>query len=261
MINSRAPSLERALDIFDLLKEEKSVSFSAIIRTFPIPKASLARILSILLNRDFLKKNDDKTYSLGNSFTSLAGNIMENLDIAKIGHKFLVELTRRTNESSEFVIYERGKILHLDKIEPFGGIKLFSRIGSIYTTLHASGIGKACLGFIQEDERKVFFSTRKLYRYTEKTITDKRKLKQEIKQIINNGYAYDDQEVRDGIRRFSAPVFDYTEKLVGAIGIIGQISRLPLSKKKYFGQIVKETALKLSNKLGFVNRKIRRDVK
>ena len=110
MINSSAPSLERALDIFNLLKEKKSISFSAIIRTLSIPKASLARILSILLNRDFLKKNDDKTYSLGNNFIFLAGNIMENLEIANIGHKFLAELTRRTNESSELVIYEMGNL-------------------------------------------------------------------------------------------------------------------------------------------------------
>ena len=76
-------------------------------------------------------------------------------------------------------------------------------------------------------------------------------LREELKRIRKCGYGFDDQEVREGVRRFASPIFDHQGNLAGVVGIAGPAFRMLLKKKVIFGKMVKETAEKISQRLGY----------
>ena len=60
-------------------------------------------------------------------------------------------------------------------------------------------------------------SNRKLESHTEKTITDGRQLRDDLKQIAAKGYAVDDEEITRGLICIAAPVFGVDGEIAGAM--------------------------------------------
>ncbi|GAG65702.1 unnamed protein product, partial [marine sediment metagenome] len=98
---------------------------------------------------------------------------------------------------------------------------------------------------------------RGLKKFTENTVTDAEKLKEELKEIRANEYAFDDQEVRLGVRRIAAPIFDHSKKIAGVIGIAGPTFRMRQARKEELGRIVKRAAGEVSSKLGWERAEIK----
>ena len=58
---------------------------------------------------------------------------------------------------------------------------------------------------------------RKLEAFTERTIVDPKKLRQEIKQVTADGFAVDDEEITRGFVCVAAPIFGIDGKIAGAM--------------------------------------------
>ena len=61
---------------------------------------------------------------------------------------------------------------------------------------------------------------------TDKTITTKGALVQELDYVRKQGYALDNEECEEGLRCVAVPVYDYTGKAVVAISAFGSIERV-----------------------------------
>jgi DNA-binding IclR family transcriptional regulator len=68
--------------------------------------------------------------------------------------------------------------------------------------------------------------------------------------VVKNGYAFEDQELREGVRRVVAPIYDCHGGLAGCIGIASPIFSFELENRKYLGEVVKEVANKISSEMG-----------
>ena len=111
--------------------------------------------------------------------------------------------------------------------------------------LHCTALGKALLAF---GDYPVPYE---LESYTSKTIKDPKVLQRDLQQVREQGYAIDDEEFDPDVRCIASPVFDYRDKLVGAIGISGPSTRLSLPRIKVLAPHIKNIAQQLSDKLGF----------
>lgn len=249
---SLVPALERGLCIIELLERGKDgLTFSEIQIKSGIPKPSLARILNILESYDFIRNSVDGKYRLGFKLLSLGYVVYSQLDLVREAKPFLVKLVELTRETTELAILDRGEILYIDKIESPEPIRLVARIGSRYKTLHCTAVGKVFLAYVEEGFLKDYLSKVGLPSFTEKTITSEEVLRRELEEIRFRGYAFDDEEVRLGVRRIASPVFGSFKGLVAVIGIAGPTFRITLDKKEELGEIVKEVAMGLSVKLGY----------
>lgn len=63
---------------------------------------------------------------------------------------------------------------------------------------------------------------------TERTITDKETLINQLKIVRENGFAVDDMENEEGVCCMAAPVKDYEGKIVAAISISGPAARVTI---------------------------------
>ncbi|HIE43719.1 MAG TPA: IclR family transcriptional regulator, partial [Candidatus Omnitrophica bacterium] len=110
--------------------------------------------------------------------------------------------------------------------------------------------GKVFLAYMPEEKFERIIKERGLKKYTENTITDVDKLKKELKEIRSSGYAFDDQEVRLGVRRIAAPIFDHSNNLAGVVGIAGPTFRIRKGRINELARMVKQTAKDISQELG-----------
>ena len=235
------PALYRGLAILELLAKE-DLGFSQIKNNLNIPKPSLAAILKQLSSQGYIEQGQaSKKYRLGKKLLVLAGGLLRRLDIREKARPEVERLRDVCEETIELAVPDGKRIVFVDKLDSPQSIRLFARVVVEFWRLHASAPGKVALAWIEEEYRNDFFKQLSpLPAVTSRTITSKKKLLQQLKEIRALGYAWDNEEAREGVRRFAAPIFDYNKELAGIISIAGPAYRLKISRRKEFSSLVKE---------------------
>ncbi len=78
------------------------------------------------------------------------------------------------------------------------------------------------------------------------------RLEKEIQETQARGYGFEDQELREGVRRVAAPVFNSDGKHVGCIGLSAAIfGFFELGDLDKYGRMVREAAEQASAELGY----------
>ena len=105
---------------------------------------------------------------------------------------------------------------------------------------------------MSDEELENYLPTKELKRYTDNTITDRDLLKKQLKTIAEQGYAIDNEELDIGVRCVSAPIRDYTRRIIGAVSISGPSMRFPDERvEKELLPLVIKASEEISAKLGF----------
>jgi DNA-binding IclR family transcriptional regulator len=248
----RVPALERALDVIDLLaSQDRDLPFSEIMHALNIPKPSLARILGVLTERGLVTKTNERgLYKLGMQLLYLGGRIESKLRLRSVAWPHMEELALKTGKTIELSTLDRDQLILIDQIEGNEGVRLFTRIGSAYPYFHAIGAGKIYLAHMEQHKRKEVLQKIGLPMITKYTIASTERLESELSDIAANGFAFEDQELREGVRRVVAPIYDSHGKLVGCIGIASPIFSFAYEDKKELAEIVKKAAVKISSDMG-----------
>lgn len=244
--------MNRGLDIIEALASEKGeLEFSEISKRLKIPRASLARILNTLRKRRFIDK-DEKSgrYRLGLKFIYLVSFVYDKIDIRSYARPYMVKLAETTGETIELSTLDHDQLVLVEQIESEQGIRLYSRIGSAYPYLHTTAPGKVYLSQMSDEKLERVLNKIGLPKITENTITEIERLKEELKQVAKKGFAFENQELRIGVRRFAAPIFNHENRLVACLGLAGPFFRIGLRDKARLGRLVKNTADEISRKLG-----------
>jgi DNA-binding IclR family transcriptional regulator len=246
------PAIERALDLIDLLaSNEKDLSFSEILLALKIPRPSLARILKALTDRGIINKAGDKgRYRLGMKLIYLGNRLESKLKLGSVARPFMEQLATETGKTIELCTLDRDQLILIDQVEGSEGMRLFSRIGSAYPYFHTIGAGKIYLAHMEKEKRRDVLQRIGLPMVTRYTIVDMDQLEEEFSGIIKNGYAFEDQELREGVRRVVAPIYDCHGSLAGCIGIAAPIFSFRSEDREHFGRMVKEVAEKISSGIG-----------
>jgi len=258
--NNLVQTIERASTILETLGQTpQGISIKDLSVKVNLPKGTTHRLLSSLSYFGYVRQ-DSKTrdYFLGLKLVELGQLLLSQLDLRKEAEPFLRDLSERTKETVHMVFLDRNEIVYIDKVEldhnP-SGLKMASRVG-LRNPAHSCAVGKVLLSHLSEDEMNQIIKEKGLPKRTENTITDYIQLKECLKIVRTQGYAIDDEENERGIRCVAAPIYNESGKAVAAISITGPAFRMT---KKMIQEILKkevmETALKISQKLGFRERR------
>ena len=243
------PGLERGLILIEVLAENsEGLSFTELQNKSGIPKLSLIRIIQVLLHKNYIIKLERK-YKLGYKILSLSNTLLRKLDLRTKAFPYLKQLAAQTKETVELEIVDGQALIVVEKMESEESIRLFSQVGLRFEHLHAVAPGKVALAYT--DLLPGYIKNHKLRRITEKTIVNANVLKHQLAEIRNKGYAFDDQEIRIGVRRIAAPVFDGHGKLIGIVNIAGPVFRIILKDIGKLGKLLSDIGLKISRELGY----------
>src|SRR5699024_8298944 len=91
---------------------------------------------------------------------------------------------------------------------------------------HCISLGKAILAYLPQERIEEIIEQSELVQYTSQTITTREELLNELEQIRDQGYAFDNEEKIAGLKCVAAPVIDPDGRVLGALSISGPSSRM-----------------------------------
>ena len=87
--------------------------------------------------------------------------------------------------------------------------------------------------------------------FTTHTITDETRFQQQLDQIRQDNYAFDDEELTLGVRGLAVPIRNREGRSVATIGLSGPTVRLTAAHIPTFVALLQKTAANISAELGF----------
>jgi DNA-binding IclR family transcriptional regulator len=103
------------------------------------------------------------------------------------------------------------------------------------------------LSLMHKNKRQAVLAKIGLPAVTKYTITDMEKLEQDLLKTKELGYGFEDQELREGVRRVAAPIFGTEGNHIGCIGLSATIFSFDLEDTHKYGTSVLDCARRISD--------------
>ena len=225
-----------------LATSSEGVTLKKVQQASGLNKGTAFRILRTLESHRVAARNDDGTFALGNRVLWWGTCYRQKRDFSKLVRPHLEKLRDLTSETAAFSIMMGNQTVVLDQaISPYATSTRFD-IG-FSAPLYAGATGRVMLAHLDPERRKKLLSQR-LERFTERTITDRRRLEQELNKCLARGFALSEGERLLGTSSIAAPIFGPDKEVLGAISVTGPSDRLTHSRcKSIASTLLKETRL------------------
>jgi DNA-binding IclR family transcriptional regulator len=226
-------SLEKTLDIIEVLHEVDSAGVSEIAERAGVPSSTTYMHLNTLAQRRYVV-NDGTDYRLSFRFLEHGGAARQQLDFFSIVKEEVTNISRILGEIVGFAVEEEEQRVILYRSEGQEAVGDQIPVGE-HTHLHWTSLGKAILAHLPVRRVDEIVAQHGLPAGTENTITSRTELREELQTIRSVGYAVDNSERRRGIRGIAVPIKNGDEDVVGSIGVAGPKARYDPS---YLSQIL-----------------------
>lgn len=248
-------SAARAVEILEFVsRSEKPVSMADICRGLDIPKSSTFELVYTLIDKGFLEQADEnlKTFKLGLKLFQVGVAFLTNTDLHTEARPVMENLMLVTGHTVLLAVENKGRIVYLDKIEPPAEVvRIEAKLGSS-NPLHCTGLGKALLAAYSNARVKELVGDGRLIPKTLFSIQTYNELIKELDLIRERGYSIDDKESEVNVYCIGAPIYDRLNRPVAAISVRCLASAVDDEKVRKLSQLVTQSAMLISNKLGFL---------
>ena len=219
-------------------------------RTLGLNKTTTYRLLTALESEGMLMRSPDAdTYRLGPQAIALGARALRSNDLRSASHAELDALAQATGETTTLEVLVGGSVLILDEVAGHHLLGSMQFIGTQWPA-HATSAGKVLLAELSESERRAIIRS-PLARLTDKTITRRVGLREELARVREQGYATAIEELEAGYVAVGAPVRNHEGCAVAAISIGGPSIRLTGDRIAELAAQVRQAADRISRKLGF----------
>lgn len=238
----------KALDVLDRVAAHgRPVRFATLLEVSDFPKATLYRLLQTLTSQGMLTYDrDQQTYSLGVRLVRLAHAAWRQSSLAPIARPFLDGLSAETGQTVHLAQLDNAQVLYVDKRNAAQPIEMYSDAGKVGPA-YCTGVGKAMMAFIPQDELARVIAQQSFHRFTEHTYTTPDALCAELEAIRARGYAFDRQEHEPGIICIAQPILTERGRVLGAMSITGSLETTDLAQLEAWVPRLADTASAIAN--------------
>ncbi|KGE76940.1 IclR family transcriptional regulator [Halomonas sp. ND22Bw] len=244
-------SLVRGLNLLERLAGNPGgLALSEIAEQADLAPSTTHRLLQALQSQGFITQDNElglwkidvKTFRIGNSF-------LEARDFVAASRPFLRRLTAQTGETANLGVRDGSTAVFLAQSESPQMMRMITRLGS-RAPLHASGVGKALMAWLPDDELERVLDERGLARVTVNTLHDPVTLRESLAEIRRQGYACDREEHAIGLQCVAACIHDEQGTPLAAISVSGPKARIPEERLDELGAQIREAAEEITARLG-----------
>ncbi|MDG1736736.1 MAG: IclR family transcriptional regulator, partial [Paracoccaceae bacterium] len=243
-------SLDRAMEVLEFVSLSEGQSLSSIADALGQSPATIYRVLVTLGGRGLVEfDSNQQHWHLGAQSFIIGARYLRKTSLVDCARPILRKLMETTGETANLGVEKEGSVLFLSQVETQANIRAFFPPGTL-SQMHASGIGKVLLAYMERDRFDRLLSSSIFEGFTERSKTNAEDLKEDLKATRERGYAFDDEEKNIGMRCIAAPVFDMNQEVVAGISVSGPVSRISQNMLEELSQHVKSAAIDLSNAIG-----------
>ncbi|HET6316720.1 MAG TPA: IclR family transcriptional regulator, partial [Chloroflexota bacterium] len=189
-------SVERALSILTCFTDSQPrLRVSDIARLQGLSQSTVSRLLGTMESLGFVER-DPQTglYQLGLELVTLAGVALNQIEVRRQAMAELSSVAAETGLAANLAILRDDAIFYLATVEGPRAPKLFTMIGK-RNPLHCTGMGKALLAHLPEDERSAILARLEYPHYTPATASSADELRPMLQRVLERGYATEREEL------------------------------------------------------------------
>jgi DNA-binding IclR family transcriptional regulator len=253
---AKVQSLDRTFDILELLgNSQEGRTLAMITDELKLPKSTVHRLLKALLNREYVRKNDETgRYQLGAGFISLSANYLNNLELKTESTPHLAELSAVTGNTVFLGIRQGTRMVYIDSREQINSIRKYEIIGQ-RKNLYSTSLGKALLLGLEEDEIRELLADETFVPHGPNTHPDLDALLADIRICKERGWTVDDQEAEKAINCVAAPIYDYRGQVIAAVSTSWLLAQRPELTPASMAPAVVRCAMNISYSMGYFRAK------
>jgi len=243
-------SVDRAIAVLEILARRGQSSVTEIAAELGVHKSTAFRFLVVLENRGLVEQITERgKYQLGFGIVRLAGATTARLDLVQQSRVVCERLAAEVGETVNVAILESGYAVNIDQVRGPAAVTSHNWVGQ-RTPLHATSSGKVLLAHAGSAEQERLIRP-PLERYTPNTITDAERLRRELADVRERGYAFTSEELEVGLNAVAAPIRLYDGSVVAAVSGSGPSYRLSASRLPDVAAVVMAGANEISGRLGY----------
>ena len=215
-----------------------------------VPKPTVYTMLRTLARHGLVVQEvEGGKYALGPAVLQLGNAYLDGSELRARSASWADRLARQTDEAVWVGVLSGRSVVVVHHVFRPDDLVQILEVGAA-VPWHACALGHAIAANLDDDARKALL-TGPLPRLTGRTMTDPEALRQALVAVRERGYAVEDQEATLGDAGLAAPVFDWTGRPVGALGLVGPVERLlAQGPQSQLTDAVRSTARALSRDLG-----------
>lgn len=214
-----------------------------------LPPSTAHRLLLTLAQDDLVTALPGGHFDLGAGMARLGAIAVSRLRPSVALHDLISNASIATGETVGLLQLTNDVATVVDKVESTHPLRYHLGIGT-QVPLHCTASGKVLLAHAADDVRSAVLS-QALGAVTSHTITGRASLDEELRRIVERGYAVDDQEFQDGLYCVAMPVRDYSGQVVYALAISGPAQRFQEKSVPALLKLLKSTVRSMEAALGF----------
>ncbi|HIB8961425.1 TPA: DNA-binding transcriptional repressor XynR [Enterobacter kobei] len=245
-------SVERALQILDLFNEQATeLKITDISKLMGLSKSTLHSLLKTLQLHGYIDQNPENgKYRLGMKLVERGHFVVGSMDIRQKAKGWLMDLSRRTGQTTHLGILDGREGVYIEKIEGKLAAIAYSRIGR-RLPVHTTAIGKVLIAWLGEAELNALLEGYQYTTFTPSTLATREALVDALKKTREQGYALDSEENEQGVRCVAVPVWNHESRVIAALSLSTLTSRVDDAELANFREQLQQAGLQLSRALGY----------
>lgn len=209
-------SVDRALQLVTLLRDEDSITVTHAAETLGVALSTAHRLLAGLVYRDYAIRDDDRRYRAGPALRSDPMTVSTGLsELPALARPALELLAAGTGETVELMVRQHESIRFLDAIESREPLRVTARIGGLMPA-HCTSGGKALLAELPEPELDHLFRDG-LPAWPTAKISTLDELKRELRKVRKAGYGTNLEETEQGVCSLGLAIGDVEDRPVASL--------------------------------------------
>lgn len=236
-MSNSASTLRNGLKILELLKNSNSQRLTEISTTLNLNKTTVFRLLTTLVELNYVKKIDNH-YSL----------VHPSQTTQPLNYPFIPvsrALTDQFQTTAFIGVLQESDVVITQVLPANVGFEEFKVLGNI-TPVNLSALGKAIVAFLKPEQQERILKQLNYQPGTKYTLTDQLTFQKNLQIIAEKGYALDDEESTIGIRCLAVPIYR-DQKVIASLGISGTFDHLPHRKLQTIARTLIKSSQEITN--------------
>lgn len=248
-------SLDRGMRILELFdRNTRSLNAKQIADLLEVSATTIYPFLRTLAMHGYLEVDDRKHYRLGLKLLERAGAVSSVLDVRGVARAEMEALSRELHANTRLAVLHNCEVLYLERMEGGPDVTLGEVVG-VSVPPHCTALGKVLLAYQPRIDRERIVSSLPLPAITEKTVTTRERLNEELALTLEQGYAVEHEEFHLGGACIAAPIRGSQGRVIAAISTSLFASRAQGDELRQIAKAVMSAANRISSKLGYVEDK------
>jgi DNA-binding IclR family transcriptional regulator len=222
--NDPIQSIEVMFDTLETLVATRRGGVSMLASELDRPKSTIHDHLRTLEQLGYIIKEGEE-YRPSTKLLELGARSRNQMEIYKQAKKEINSLAEETGEHSSLVVEENGRGVLLHTARGDKAVEVDTHSG-MRIRLHTTAPGKAILAYLRRERVETIIDEHGLPAMTNRTITERAALFENLETIRERGYALDREERIEGMRAVAAPVLSRDDDVLGAVSIYGPTNRI-----------------------------------